>query len=206
MFRKYLDKIIQAVTSEECSEELAAAKKEYFSSTGEVFDDDKSFESRMISFVEWYSFDRILKKYQKTPIEYFINANVQTLNDDEKAIYNGFLKNIHSVFYVKKIKKNNIIIKNLSDSKKFSIQENDSSMFFQKGDIFEARLMPFNGTYHFSGSFCFHPKELYKKIKKELKKSNDNEKEKKAFLHRLSYMSLKFERSRLISSKDIYDF
>lgn len=206
MFNEYLERLGRAVTSGEFSEEVINARKEYFSKVGEVFEDDKSFENKMISFTEWYYFDRILKKYQKAPLEYFIGKNQAILRKEELDIYKEFLKNIHSVFYVKKLKVGEIIVKDLCESKIISVSQNNSKQYFLKGDIFEGRLIPFKEKYYFSDSVCFHPLSLYRKIKKTLKKIYKNPKEKKEFLFLLSSMSLILERSRKVNIKDIYAF
>lgn len=206
MFQEYMDKLVESVTANEFSEEVIQAKKEYFSKSGDIFEDDKTFEERMIAFTEWYCFDRVSEKYQKSPLEHYIDSNTPTWSKEEIDIYTGFLKNIHSVFYLKKIKKGKVVIKDLHDSKKITVVQNESNLFFQKGDIFEARLIHFKGEYFFSGSFCFHPDKLYRKIKKTLKKTANNRAEKLKFLFLLSSMSLKLERSRQIHFKDIYVF
>ena len=81
---------------------------------------------------------------------------------------------------------------------------NQSNLIFHESDVFEARLIPYKEEYFFSGSFCFHPNQLYRKIKKILKKISNNQTEKIEFLFLLSSMSLKLERSRNINYKDIY--
>lgn len=206
MFNEYLERLGRAVTSGEFSEEVINARKEYFYKVGEVFEDDKSFENKMISFTEWYYFDRILKKYQKTPLEYFIDNNQTILQKEELDIYKEFLKNIHSVFYVKKLKIGEIIVKDLCDSKITSVSQNNSKQYFLKGDIFEGRLIPFKEKYYFSDSVCFHPIAVYRKIKGALKKINKNQEDKKEFIFLLSSMSLILERSRKVNIKDIYAF
>ena len=206
MFHEYMDRLVEEVTTKEFSEEVIKAKNEYFSKIGVIFEDDKSFENRMISFIEWYCFDRISEKHQKSPLEHFIDTNTPTWSNEELDIYTGFLNNIHSIFYIKKLKKGETIIKDICNSNKFSISQNQPNLFFQKGDVFEARLIPFKEEYFFSGSFCFHPTQLYRKIKKELKKRSSNQAEKLEFLFILSSMSLKLERSRQINYKDIYAF
>ena len=204
MFQEYMEKLVESVTTKEFSEEVIKAKKEYFSKVGEIFEDDKYFENRMVSFTEWYCFDRISEQYQKSPLEHFIDTNMPIWSKQKLDIYTEFLKNIHSVFYVNKIKKDEVVIQDMSDSKKFTISMNQSNLIFHKKDIFEARLIPFKEEYYFSGSFCFHPNQIYRKIKKKLKEKSNNQTEKMKFLFLLSSMSLKLERSRNINYKDIY--
>lgn len=206
MFQEYMDKLVEAVTTKQFSEEVIKAKKEYFLKVGKIFDDDKSFENRMVSFTEWYCFDRKLGKYQKSPLKCFMDANTSKWSNKKLNVYTGFLKNIHSVFYIEKIKEDTVIVQDMCDSEKYLISIDQSNLFFHKGDICEARLIPFEEEYFFSGSFCFHPNQLYRKIKKNLKKISNNQTEKMEFLLLLCSMSLKLERSRRPNLKDIYVF
>lgn len=204
MFQEHLDCLMDATTIKDFSEEVIKAKKEYFSKIGEVFEDDRSFESKMVSFTEWYCFDRVSEKNNKSPLEHFIDINSPMWSKEDIDIYTGFCNNIHSIFYFKKIKKEKFLIVNLLDSKKILVNQGNLKIYFEKDDVFEARLIPFKNEYYFTGSFCFHPKELYGKIRKELKKRAKNKSERLEFLFLLSAMSLKLERSRQISMKDIY--
>jgi len=52
-YQPYLDQLIAFASAEPRKPELLAAKAEYFQLTGEVFEDDKSFEMRMASFLDF---------------------------------------------------------------------------------------------------------------------------------------------------------
>jgi hypothetical protein len=52
-FQPYLDELISFGSTEVRKPDLLAAKAEYFQMTGEVFEDDKSFELRMSSFLDY---------------------------------------------------------------------------------------------------------------------------------------------------------
>ena len=73
-----MDKLVESVTTKQFSEEVIKAKEEYSSRVEGIFEDDKSFENRMVSFMEWYCFDRKSEKYQKLPLRYFIDTNTST--------------------------------------------------------------------------------------------------------------------------------
>lgn len=206
MLNEHIERFTQAATSDEFAEEIILAKKEYFSKVGEVFEEDKSFENKMRAFTEWYCFDRIMNKYEKTPIQYFNLINTATLSSEEKDVYKDFLKNVHSIFYVAKLNKDSLVVQDMCGSEKSLISSENANLVFQKGDVFEGRIIPYKEKYYFSGVFCFHPGKLYRKIKKELKKKSGKQKEKMDFLFLLSSMSLKLERYRKIDIKDIYTF
>ena len=78
---------------------------------------------------------------------------------------------------------------------------------FSKGDLFEARLIPFKGRFEFSRGFCFHPVEMESFILGEIKKVRyqSTEKQTKLILQ-LSNMKLKHLRFNHIDVRHIYTF
>ena len=59
---------------------------------------------------------------------------------------------------------------NLFDGEKYNVVESSSKFYFSKGTVFEGRLLPHEGSYYFTGNFCFHPEGSKKFIKSEIKK------------------------------------
>ena len=66
-YQPYLDQLIAFASTEERKPDLLTAKAEYFQRTGEVFEDDKQFEMRMASFLDYYLFDRKRPESGQTP-------------------------------------------------------------------------------------------------------------------------------------------
>jgi hypothetical protein len=58
-YQPYLDQLIAFGSQEPRKADLLEAKAEYFRLTGEVFEDDKIFELRMASFLDYYLYDRV---------------------------------------------------------------------------------------------------------------------------------------------------
>jgi len=68
-YQPYLDQLIAFASHEDRKPDLLAAKAEYFQRTGEVFEDDKQFETRMASFLDHFLFDRPRPESGKTPAQ-----------------------------------------------------------------------------------------------------------------------------------------
>ena len=66
-YQPYLDQLIAYGSEEPRKADLLEAKGEYFRLTGEVFEDDKIFELRMASFLDYYLYDRVSPLTGKTP-------------------------------------------------------------------------------------------------------------------------------------------
>ena len=170
MTKEKLNQLIEYVTTERFSDEIHKAKKEYYKIAGELFEDDKTYENRMTTFLEWYLFDRLLTDKTITPLELFIEENRDKLTLEYIHAYEGFLRSIHGLFIIKKIKDDQVVVYNLFDENKYVVSEKEGSIFFHKNDIFEGRIIPFNDKYFFTGTFCYHPKDALKFIKTEAKR------------------------------------
>jgi hypothetical protein len=81
----------------------------------------------------------------------------------------------------------------------------------EKGDLLEARLLPFEGRLVFSGAFLYHPREARGLILAELKRlkkaaGKAGRADPGPFLATLSRMAFKLERYRNVRLESIYDF
>ena len=170
MIKETLDNLIKIATSDLFSENILEARNEYKIKTGNVYEDDKSYESKMALFLDWYIFSRIDLKSKKTTLEKIIERDKEILSTNILKAFEGFTKSIHGIFMAKKIKDHSAQVINLFDKKKYEVVEPIQKFYFQKKEIFEGRLLSFNHIYYFTGNYCFHPKDSYKYIQQEVKK------------------------------------
>lgn len=209
MYQQHLEQLTAFATGEAFKDEVLAAKGEYFAATGEVFDDDRSFEPRMASFLEYYLFDRKLPGRAVTPAELFLSERGGALGPAERAAFEGFTRTVHGLFEVKKLLKDGVRVRDLFTGEDHDVYERRSVAGMAKGDILEARLVPWDGRVLFAPAFCYHPKDARKPILKELKRQKkrpepDFTPQKLVFT--ASRMALKVERYRNIAVTAIYDF
>jgi hypothetical protein len=206
-FQPYLDELISFASSESRKEALLAAKGEYFRLTGEVFEDDKLFEQRMASFLDYYVFDR-RNAQGKTPAEEFLEQRAASAAPEAVSAYQSFTGTLHGLFEVRKLGKGSIRLRELYSGKDYDVTERRHVTGLQKGDILEARLIPFNSHLLFSGAFCYHPKVAAPAIRKEIKRRKKEEPEKsgKELAWDCARMALKVDRYRQVAVDKIYDF
>jgi hypothetical protein len=67
----YLEPIIEEFTTGEFYREVFEAKQQFLKDTGKIHDADPDYEQRMNLFMNWYCFDRDIKKYHLSPIKIF---------------------------------------------------------------------------------------------------------------------------------------
>jgi hypothetical protein len=170
MIKDSLEYLIKTVTNAPYSNNLLTARQEYNKYAGDIFDDDKSYESRMSLFLEWYVFDHIDPNSDKTVLELIINDHKKIPPNTLKTI-SSFVSNIHALFTIKKIKKNSVRVINLFNNKQYDVVEPLEKFYFCKNSIFEGRLLSYKNSYYFTGIFCFHPDDSKKFIINEINKN-----------------------------------
>lgn len=207
MYQQQLEALIAFASTDRFKEELLKAKAEYFASTGEVFEDDRSFEMRMASFLDFYVLDRPLPAHGKTPAQVFLEE-ADGAPESDLLLRRGLVESRHSLWEVRKIAKELVRLRDCFTAKDTDVFERRQPAGLKKGDLIEARLIPVDGRFLFSPAFCFHPSEAKKGIVKELKRLK---KEQPGFCQRdfiwsVAKMRLKWERYRNIAVEDIYAF
>lgn len=209
MFQPYLERLIAWSSTPERKDELLRAKAEYFAAAGEIFEDDRSFDTRMGAFLEYWLFDRKLEGTDTTPAEAFLATEGTALAPTEWDAFRGLTRTVHGVFEVRKlVTKTGLRIRELVTGEDHDVFERRGLIGLAKGDLLEARLVPFEEKLLFSGIFLYHPKEARKVIVKELKrrKKAGELPTPSAFAHELSKMALKLERYRNVAVENIYRF
>ena len=149
-------------------EQILAAKKTYQMETGTIYEDDKSYNSRMALFLEWYLFNNYAPKSSKTVLQVLLENNSEEFNNDKLNIYKSISESIQSLFLIQKVNDGSVKAINLFTDEIYLIQEKDSLLIFRKNDIFQGRIIYFQNHFRFTGNFCFHPKKTHKYIKPEI--------------------------------------
>ncbi len=202
-----IDSLFALASHEERKPDVLAAKAEYFRLTGEVFEDDRSFEMRMACFLDYYVFDYRSPSSGRTPAEEF-HAAKRSAGAPEAALLDAFTHTVHSLFEVRKLGTGFVRLRELFSGKDHDVTERRALAGLQKGDILEARLIPLAGGLVFSPAFCFHPREAVKAIKREVKRRKKKEPERspKELVWEAAKRAMKVDRYRQIAVEKIYDF
>lgn len=209
MVEEFLNPIVEKYTTGQYYREVYNAKQEYFEKAGVVYEDDPEFEQRMCIFMDWYLFDRDLPGVDLPPIKYFYRQNKSKFSEEEDQIYKDFCNTVHSLFCLKRFTWNRkgLVIKDLFSKKVFKVIDPHIKRGFARGDLFETRIIPFQGSFEFTKGFCFHPVEMQSFILNEIKKVRfqENKRQTKLILQ-LANMKLKYSRFQHIDVRHIYTF
>jgi hypothetical protein len=100
-----------------------------------------------------------------------------------------------------------LVVHDLFSNKNTVVTDAEVNRGFARGDIFEARIIPFKGGFEFSRGFCFHPVEMKSFIMNEIKKVRFQDKRRQTkLILQLSAMKLKHLRFQHIDIRHIYTF
>jgi hypothetical protein len=196
------------------TEEMVRAKEDYFALTGgEVHADDRVYEQRMQAFFNWFLFDR--KMGDAVPVERYLRERGSELPGKEKDILIGFTKSRLSLYEYRGMrgifsrpKQGQVRVRDAVSRHGYDVTERRQMHGLEIGDLFEARLVPVERTWHFSTSFTYHPREMNKTILREIKRRKKSGKpaDAPAFCWELEKMALQQERFKNVSIDAIYNF
>ena len=194
-------------------DDIVQAKQEYFTHTGgEVHEDDRCFESRLQGFFNWYLFDR--KHDGVTPAQRYLQDRGAEMRAADKEVLMGFTQTRLALYeyrgrkgFLLGPKKGQVRVRDAITRKVFDVTERRQMHGLEIGDLFEARLVPVGGTWHFSTSFTYHPREMTPFIAREIKKrKKQGPVDVQALVWELERMSLQAERFKNVNIEAIYNF
>ena len=201
----FLDRVLLCYSKDRYYDEVRAAKAEFFQRSGQVPENSDVFEDRMKAFLDWYLFDRPLNEFQIAPIKLFAMEQTREMDPDERTVFEDITRSNQSIFELVAVKNGDVYVKDLFDGEKYILEEAEVHAGFNRGDLFQGRLIPFQGRLVFGTAFVFHPKECRKFVLKEIKKIKYLDlKQRLRLMHRLSAMKLKSEQYAHIDVKHIY--
>ncbi|PCI28848.1 MAG: hypothetical protein COB67_05395 [SAR324 cluster bacterium] len=189
------------------SEDLLLARQEFRNKTGKITENDPHYRNRTQAFLYWFVFDWKVAATQTCPFWVYLEHLEETKNWKEYNLLKPQEEHIHSLFkFIKITKKGESVIQDLYTGKKYKILDADSLFGVDKGAYFETRLFSSNQTYQFADYFIFHPLEVCRNIRKNIKQLKKNKASIKPFLLQLHSFHTKWSHYRNIDIKSIYHF
>lgn len=202
-----IEKLMQHFTSAFFAEEVKMAKSEFIKWAGSFDEISSGLELKMAQFTDWYLFIRPFKSFGKPPIQ--LSSEESQFSFVPKDMYKRLAVSRHSLFEFLKLKRKDLYIRDIFSGYKFTIEDSPIVYGFNRGAIFEARLIPHGGGFVFSNSFCFHPVEATKYILKGVKKlegieSKPLEMAREEIIRRLFKMRYRLEQYKHVPLEEIY--
>jgi len=197
------DRVIDFTVTPQNEAEIARARGDYFSWTGEVFDEDRSFDVRMQGFLDWIVFDRPMAATGLPAIRGY----AATLPPDEAHAFQVMSRTVHSLFEVRRNAPGRFEVHSLLTRADYAVHVPAPLVGVSPGDLFEGRLVPFEGRLHFSSAFLFHPSHLKRRILRELRRQHREDPQPvQEVVWTLARMANRAEHYRNVATDAIYDF
>jgi hypothetical protein len=205
------ERLLAWATAEPRKEHLLAARADHFTRRGEPHEEDRSYEVRLNAMLDEYLYDYRPPGGAGTTLERFLDAEGPSLSSEELAVYRGLAGNVHALFEVRRIKDGEVRLRDVFTGADHDVTERRQVAGLEKGDLVEARLLPYEGALLFSGAFLYHPREARKAILAEVKRlkkaaGKGGDSDVRTFLATLARMAIKLERYRNVRLESIYDF
>lgn len=158
MFHKLCERLAARYAEGEHQPEAARARAEYLDRSGKVFDDDGDlFEQRMTAFLEWYVIERPLGGGPPPAVRAL--SEDAGLDDGERRGLAWLAASHRSVFDLQRKDGSVLYVEDVIGGVRFSVVERRSTVGFNQGDLFEARLWWDGQSVAFGKTFLFHPHE-----------------------------------------------
>jgi hypothetical protein len=165
-----INRILAHFAGDAFQDELLRAKSAFFDRAGVLDENLPSFELRMSQFFDWYFFTRPLEGYGRPPVEAAEMARELRFSEEDLVVLQRLRDNRHSLFEFRKLKGNDLYVKDLIKGQKLVLKESPWIHGFDVEEIFEARLIPYLDSFLMTKGLCFHPPAAKKFIMAEIKR------------------------------------
>jgi hypothetical protein len=184
--------------------EAMRAREEYFDRAGKVFDDDGDFfESRMAAFLEWYIIERSFGG-GPPPASRVAAAPVGRFTDHERRGAAHLATSHRSLFELGAMAGEKLEVDDLLGGGRFSVIERRSTIGFEPGALFEARLLWDGRSVVFAKTFLFHPPDARERVLQMAEKAADAGTPASDLLFQLSRLYVRWHRLGHLGAAKIY--
>ena len=209
IFEPFVEKIIQFYTTPNFREDVVEAKTHFQEVAGSFDESSADFETKMAQFTDWYVFSRRLKRMAEAPVEFCLEDPSYVIQENEKPLYYSLRNSRHSLFEFVRVKKGDVYIRDLFTNFEYVVRNSAVTIGFNRDELFEARLIPYESEFVFSSSFCLHPAQVSRFITKEIRKVNklpeaEHSKAREDLIQRLFKMKHKHEQYRHLDIREVY--
>jgi len=145
--------------------EIAAAREDYFSRSGKVFEDDAEvYEARTVAFLEWYVIERPLASGQSPVIMAMKELGEASVQGDRSQALASLAGSHRSLFDIAHVDGNVIELEDVLGGTRFRVVERRSTVGFEVGALVETRVVWDGQQPVFTKTFLFHPRDARSEI------------------------------------------
>ena len=203
MFGPYFDRIAARSTGEDYVVDVRRARREFQELTGKTEEDESWFEQRMTLFLEWYVLDRP-GPTGLTPAQRFLVEEQGELKGHEPEIFEGLTATQRSLYRLDRWHSGRIEFTDMIGGGSWSVYQDQPMVGLQKGDLIDARLVPFRGDLYLGRGLIFHPRVAADHILRMLEEAHGRGLLSFALVDLLASLRLRFDRYRNVKVQHVY--
>lgn len=182
--------------------QMVQARREWDEKRGRVYDDDEVFEAHVAGFLEWYLLERELPDGQPPAVAALRGEAAA----EEERLLRALVYSHRSLFEVVDAFPRELLLSDLIGDGLWRIDQDPPLDGVDPGDIFEARLIPWEGRVVFGPAFCFHPRQARESIHALLRQAEREARIGPELVFAFAEMRLRQSRFRNIVVERIYTF
>jgi hypothetical protein len=200
-----LDELATRYASAPYHREIAAAREDYFTRSGKVFEDDgEVYEARTISFLEWYVIERPLAAGQPPIIVALDEARASSAPEEKSEALANLASSHRSLFDIAHVDGNLIELEDVLGGARFRVVERRSTIGFEVGALVEARVV-WDGEHPvFAKTFLFHPRDARTEILDEVDQTQAAGTDRDEIMFHLAQLHLRWHRHGHSNAARIY--
>ncbi len=184
-------------------DEVAAAKEDYFTRAGKVFEDDAElFDARIASFLEWYVIERPLRGGSPPVCKALEDGG--SLPPAEALALAHIATSHRSLFDIAAVADGTVQLEDVLGGARFNVVERRSTAGFQVGDLVEARLIWNTDEVIFGKTFIFHPSDAREAVLAAVDAGLENNTPRDEIIFRMSRRHLRWHRLNHVGASRIY--
>jgi hypothetical protein len=196
-----VDRIASRFASAPWETEIERARQQFDELRGVVYDDEALFANHMQAFLEWYTLERPLDGGEPPVINLIQRGG---LDAQEEPILRALAVSHRSLFEVIDSPFGALRLMDLIGGGQWRVERSVPMEGLEPGDIFEARLIPWEERVYFGPVFCFHPRNARQRIHALILRAHQDGTLSQDIVFALAKMRLKHSRFRNITIDRIY--
>jgi hypothetical protein len=198
-----LDELAADFAGPRFEREIAAARDEYFTRSGKVFEDDAEvYEVRTLSFLEWYVIERPLAA-GSPPIVAALGDEA-ALAPDRRLALASLAGSHRSLFDIAQVEGNVIELEDVLGGARLRVVERRGTVGFEAGTLLEARVVWDGSQLVFAKTFLFHPRDARSQILDFVDEALAEGKDRDEIMFHLARLYLRWHRHGHTNAARIY--
>jgi hypothetical protein len=186
--------------------EIARAREAFDGLRGQVYDDEEIYDEHMAAFLDWYTLERALPGGLAPVVADLEAASEQgrSISEEGRALRRVLGQSHRSLFEIHEVMPGALRLFDLIEGGIWRVERDAPRDGLRSGEIFEGRLIPWEGGVVLGPLCWWHPQEAAPQIRTIIREAAKRGQRNSRLVDRLAQMRLRHTRFRNIAMARIY--